>query len=304
MPAYWFMYNFYALERNAWKYKDRDKRTEKIQCLEYDYLAPDTVNEMFDSLRLFEILVGKAFYKGERKADAEYQQKGKELLREKNPVINELKITAEGFENSRRETIILKIQKAYDVFFEMIFYYGVSQLISLLGQNNFDNFQSLLSLFPNKLKRNNWLNIGGQLIPADDVKNFIEEIHKEKISSWKELHHVYQQLGEQYPEQKILHALASLEEIENVSLQELRPATLADWLDKTIAIREWMVKEIYTSRAKDHSNEFRKMVYSSEEEMNNVLGRLDENSFINQQKTELGIFKTDVAEMKKRILTL
>ena len=29
MPAYWFMYNMYALERNAWKYGDRDKRTEK-----------------------------------------------------------------------------------------------------------------------------------------------------------------------------------------------------------------------------------------------------------------------------------
>ena len=31
MPAYWFMYNMYALERNAWKYVDRDKRDDKIQ---------------------------------------------------------------------------------------------------------------------------------------------------------------------------------------------------------------------------------------------------------------------------------
>lgn len=302
MPAYWFMYNFYALERNAWKYKDRDKRTEKIQCLEYGYLAPDTVNEMFYSLRLFETLVGKAFYKGAIKTDAEYQQKGKELLQEKDPVINELKITAEGFENSRRKTVILKIQKAYDLFLQMIFYYGVSHLISFIRQNNFDSFRSLLSSLPDKLKRNNWLNIGGQIIPADDVKNFIEEIHEEKISSWKELHNVYQQLGEQYPEQKILHALASLEEIENISLQKLKPGTLAAWLDKAIAIKEWIVKEIYTSRAKDHSNEFRKMVYNSEEEMNNVLGRLGENSFINQQKKELAIFKTDIEEMKERFI--
>jgi hypothetical protein len=27
MPAYWFMYNMYALARNAGKYADRDKRT-------------------------------------------------------------------------------------------------------------------------------------------------------------------------------------------------------------------------------------------------------------------------------------
>ncbi len=54
MPGYWFMYNMYALARNAWKYVDRDKRTEKIQFIEYDYLAPDTINEIFDALRCFQ----------------------------------------------------------------------------------------------------------------------------------------------------------------------------------------------------------------------------------------------------------
>ncbi|RZM07680.1 MAG: DUF4954 family protein, partial [Pedobacter sp.] len=34
MPGYWFMYNMYAMERNAWKSQDRDRRTEKIQTIE------------------------------------------------------------------------------------------------------------------------------------------------------------------------------------------------------------------------------------------------------------------------------
>src|ERR1044072_7852631 len=50
MPGYWFMHNMYALARNSWKYVDRDKRTEKIQQIEYDYLAPDSVEEMLASL--------------------------------------------------------------------------------------------------------------------------------------------------------------------------------------------------------------------------------------------------------------
>ena len=50
MPGYWFMYNMYALARNSWKFADRDQRTEKIQNIEHDYLAPDTINEMFDAL--------------------------------------------------------------------------------------------------------------------------------------------------------------------------------------------------------------------------------------------------------------
>ena len=46
IPAYWFMYNMYAIARNAWKYKDRDKRFDKTQLIEFDYLAPDTVEEI------------------------------------------------------------------------------------------------------------------------------------------------------------------------------------------------------------------------------------------------------------------
>lgn len=33
MPGYWFLYNMYALARNAWKYVDRDSRIEKNNLL-------------------------------------------------------------------------------------------------------------------------------------------------------------------------------------------------------------------------------------------------------------------------------
>ena len=39
MPAYWFLYNMYALARNSWKYADRDKRTDKSQLIDFDFLA-------------------------------------------------------------------------------------------------------------------------------------------------------------------------------------------------------------------------------------------------------------------------
>jgi hypothetical protein len=57
MPGYWFMYNMYALSRNTWKYTDRDQRTEKIQAIEYGYLAPDTINEIFDAIKFLEKLL-------------------------------------------------------------------------------------------------------------------------------------------------------------------------------------------------------------------------------------------------------
>src|SRR5258708_13878317 len=60
MPAYWFLHNMYALARNSWKYPDRDKRIEKTQTLEFDFLAPDTIGEMLGALTLLKRFTGRA----------------------------------------------------------------------------------------------------------------------------------------------------------------------------------------------------------------------------------------------------
>ena len=60
-----------------------------------------------------------------------------------------------------------------------------------------------------------------------------------------------------------------------------------------------MMKAIYDSRAKDHHNEFRKMVYETQEQMDKVLGRLDENAFIRQQEKEFEQFKSEVSGLIK-----
>ena len=61
MPAYWFQYNMYALARNSWKYVDRDKRIDKTQYIEYDFLAPDTINEILKALTLLKKFTGRAY---------------------------------------------------------------------------------------------------------------------------------------------------------------------------------------------------------------------------------------------------
>ncbi len=161
MPAYWFLYNLYALARNSWKYADRDKRTERIQLLETDYLAPDSVNEMFDALLLLETATGAAFFKQKAEAlvtDESCRNKGKELLLQNDKVIDELEIVAPRFENTKRKTVIIKVQKAYDTFTKMICFYGINQLILLCeeyGQNKTDIRQYL-----GKNKRTQWSECG------------------------------------------------------------------------------------------------------------------------------------------------
>ncbi|GHT75881.1 hypothetical protein FACS1894124_7750 [Spirochaetia bacterium] len=54
MPAYFWMYNLYALERNSWKAANRDKRRIRVQHIEMNYLAPDTAEEIMSALTLME----------------------------------------------------------------------------------------------------------------------------------------------------------------------------------------------------------------------------------------------------------
>ena len=58
-----------------------------------------------------------------------------------------------------------------------------------------------------------------------------------------------------------------------------------------------MTKAIYDSRAKDFHNDFRKMVYTTQRQMDSVLGKLDENSFIKQQEKEFLQFKKQVSNL-------
>ena len=300
LPAYWFMYNMYALARNEWKYKDRDNRNEKFQLLEYDYLAPDSVNEMFEALRLLELFTGKAWYKKEdveKITDDDCIKKGKELLKQKKSTVNELEVIAAGFENSKRKTIIRKTQQAYDAYREMILYYGLTNLIDVIEKGNLAEATEEM----NKSNRNNaWLNIGGQLMPSTEVDSIKDKIKNKQINSWDALHEAYAKQGEKYSAQKKQHALASLLEIENINPQDIDTERLNSWLNKAVEIASSLTERIFTSRKKDYINPFRKMVYNSETEMDNVLGKFDDNSFVLQQQQELCTFKKRVEDIQSK----
>jgi NDP-sugar pyrophosphorylase family protein len=302
MPAFWFMYNMYALARNAVKYVDRDKRTQKLQLIEYDYLAPDSINEVFESLELMKKYTGTAFAKKNNKklSDKEIYITGEKLLEEKNAVVNELEILAEGFENSRRKTRLVKVLPAYFIFKELITYYGVSQLVQLANEEKINSWKDFSAILPLRAKRGPWVNAGSQLLPQASVNTLLKQIHSGKIKDWNEVHAFYQKNGEIYKDQKLQHAFASLLEINKITPSKFNKRQFRTLLEQAVATREWMVKAIYDSRAKDHHNEFRKMVYETQEQMDKVLGRLDENTFIKQQEGQFEQFKNEVNDLMAR----
>ncbi|MGF7230678.1 DUF4954 family protein [Arachidicoccus sp.] len=300
MPGYWFLYNMYALARNAWKYVDRDQRNEKLQLIEYNFLAPDTINEMFSTLKSLEIFTGRAYFKSIQKDKKNTEEacckKGKELLNDAAVNIEDFSVLAEGYENSKRQVEIIKVQKAYDIFKKMIAFYGYLHLFDFLKNETISTFGQWQKTISKKLQRNAWLNVGGQLIPEKNLAQLKEKIYAHKVNSWDELHAQYQLEGEKYAKEKTSHALASLEELFNIKLINLDKETLIKFIDDAVATKKWMFDEIKKSREKDYSNPFRKMMYSSQTEMDNVVGKFSDNSFIAQQEIELKRF---IAQNKK-----
>ena len=302
MPGYWFLYNMYALSRNAWKYVDRDKRTEKIQHIEYDFLAPDTINEIFTAIHLMETHTGTAYANAGKKSEPfnDANSAGRYLLKSGNKIVNELEILAENVENSKRKTVLLKVLPAYKIYEELVVYYGTIQLFNFIQENGFTSLDELKAALPAKPTRTEWINIGGQLMPVADIELLKEKIKTGKIKSWDAVHEYYQAQGQKYAQQKLKHALASLAEITGVNLKKIDANQLSTLFNSVVATKEWMTKGIYDSRSKDYSNPYRKMVYESVGEMNAVLGKLEENSFIKQQVEELKVFKAQIASLKKK----
>jgi len=308
MPAYWFMYNMYALQRNTFKYIERDNRYEKIQKVEYDYLAPDTVNEMFFSITLFEKLVGKSYIEKsisqKKLSDREYANIGRKLLSDRNEVINGLEIKVEGIENAKRPVKIIKIQKAYDLFKSMIKFYGITHLLSYTSQNNFSLQELIEDLSVKKLERDNWINVGGQLIPELTVLKLKRKIYSGRINSWDDIHGFYTEEGEKYDQQKVMHAISSLQELEGISLRDISKERFINWIKESKSTKKWMVDSIESSRKKDYTNPFRRMMYDTQEELDQVIGKFEDNLFIKSQKKELKAFNKLMKDLEKDLFSL
>ncbi|RYG53003.1 MAG: DUF4954 family protein [Chitinophagaceae bacterium] len=301
MPAYWFMYNMYALSRNAGKYESRDKRSFKNQYLEYDFLAPDSINEIFDALEFLKKATGESWKNPSRKPvdEAIAIKKGTELL-EKKTALHKTEILAGGVENSARKVELVKVTEAYHIFKELIVYHGIMQLISLLDKEQDLQFDELIRKL-GKAERHAWTNIGGQLVPAPVVNQLIRQIHSGKINSWDEVHTFYHDCSNAYPFQKAAHAFAALLEIKKLKPANFTRKVFLQWLDETLATKEWMAKGIYDSRAKDYENPFRQMVYETTKEMEKVIGEFKNNAFILQQQNELKEFRKKIKAITSRL---
>lgn len=171
MPAYWWMYNMYAMDRNSKKFAKRDKRVVKAQNIEFDNLAPDTAEEMLH---------------------------GMELLRGWMKASTDGTVYADGMEKGKRRTVILKAKEGLKAYEDMLVFYAMKNLES--GQCPEVSGQS----------EKEWVNIGGQLVARADMERLIADVESGALDSWKAVHERFNALWAAYPAQRRAHAYGVL----------------------------------------------------------------------------------------------
>lgn len=291
MPGYWFFHNLYALTRNVFKYKQRDKRGHTRRIIEYDYLAPDTVNEILHGLQRIEEAVALAYLKAHptKKLSTDHGAMARQLLLSDPQTVRNMTIKLTRSENSTREVHLLKAEQAYEIYRRLITYHAVSQLIGSWIKKPAQKFTSFKTRY-RKARLEPWRNIGGQLMPESALQKLLQQIRKGKISDWPSIHSFYDKQAASYAQEKAAHAVAAVFSLNGISWAKWTKSKLLTWVEEAVETRLWMMEMIRQSRAKDHQQDFRKMLYDTQAEMDKVIGKFNENTFIRSQEDDLAIF--------------
>jgi NDP-sugar pyrophosphorylase family protein len=274
MPAYFWVHNMYALERNSWKTKNRDKRKIKIQRIEADYLAPDTAEEIIAALLLLDGWLGES---GFSPWDMSSLEGGTVRM-----------IPCRHLERSKRGQVIIKPLEGIAAYRQMLRYYAVKTIAAFLDSRPDLNLKSLSDLLgspaPQERVRD-WVNVGGQITPAFRVDELRKEIGEGKYKNWDDIHNVYALWAEAYQIDKTRHAWAILALLRH-SEDAPDAAAFKHELRAVKDIRTLIDRQIFESRAKDYQNTFKKATYRNQTEMEIVLGKPEDNSFIGLVRKE------------------
>ena len=290
MPAYWWMYNMYALARNTSKYLSRDKRKRKIQNIEFETLAPDTVEEIIEGRKLLEVWVAKAYLRkqGQDPEKCEYydlRECGKNLLDNEPEIVKKLDVFGEHMEKGKRKVRILKPLQAYHAYGDMITYYAVTTILHYLEAHPEENVASIVAHMKGKRLRK-WINLGGQTMPEDDVNQLRADIRDGVLNTWDEIHHRYDELWLSYQMEKLRHAYFALMFLYKDETDVLSKEMWHENLDKAIRIQHFICDQVYESRKKDYENEFRNATFRNEDEKIAVIGGIEDVSFVKQIRKE------------------
>ncbi|MGP1577415.1 MAG: DUF4954 family protein [Treponema sp.] len=298
MPAYFWMYNMYALERNNKKFLKRDKRKIKVQHIETKTLACDSVYEIITAMQLLETAFEKAWT-----AAGNTFCPARELLEQRQEALKQLVILAENIERSNRPVKLLHPVEAWYAYRDMLLWYGVSELAEYISscikaQPNI-TAGAIFRTFTGTNYRLPWVNVGGQLIRQDCIEQLCTRIAEGAFCTWEEIHQEYNRYYARYPFDSAEYAYGVLCMLKNV--QALTPEIWQHCIDSAIQLRHYIEEQIFITKNKDYTNRFRDITYRNRAERDAVLGKVEDNTCICEAKEETAHYIELFEQLRKLV---
>ena len=298
IPAWWFMYDMFAITRNNGKFKKRDKRKTKVQYIETDPLAPDTMQEIMIALdRIIHFTAGHLqqindeCMEGATTAE-EVFKRAKDFLHQ-NPDADFTYFDAVC--QKKFGAVVSKPVKAYKTYRKIVKYYATRTLMEFCKELNVDKLTLELV---NKIREfplyTEWENVGAQIMPSEKVQELFGLIKERKINNWEEVHTFYKTCENEYKEQKVRHALYLLELLYSRPIEEFSADLYRNITDDVSICAFDIYNSSLQSREKDYSDYYRNMTYRNKAEMEAVIGPLSENEFLRQLRKDTSIFINDI----------
>ncbi len=298
MPAYWFLFNMFAIARNNYKFIKRDKRVVKVQHIETDPLAPDTMQEVLFSLdRLIELTAGhlESFGKKEvvnAKTREEKLQAAKDFLHQNPEADFNLDDPCCQKKYGAR---IVKPVKAYKSYRKIVKYFSARSIIDYCEING------IKTITPEVMKKlydielfTEWTNAGGQIIPTKKIDELSEMIKDHSIETWRQVHSFYDECEKNYKMYKARYSLYLLEKLYSRELYQFTPEIFQDIIGDVTVVSTDMYTASISTRQKDYDDPFRAMTYANQQEMTAVLGRISDNDFLSVLRKNTEQFNTQL----------
>ena len=301
IPAWWFMYDMFAITRNKDKFLKRDKRVKKVQFIETDPLAPDTMQEIMSALeRIIGLTAGylisndNEYMEGKTTAEEQYQA-AKDFLHQNA----EADFTLEdAICQKRHGAVICKPVQAYKMYRKIVKYFATRTLMEFCQALNQDVLTPDLVGRIRKLPLyTEWENVGGQIIPSDKVRELFTAIKNGTVNNWDAVHQFYKLCECSYDQYKVRYALYLLEQLYSRPIEEFSVDLYRNITDDVSIVAYDIYNASLKSREKDYTDYYRNMVYRSEAEMDEVIGPLEDNSFLRKLRADTAEFTTKIREI-------
>ena len=285
VPAYWFRYNMFAIARNNSKFKKRDKRVVKAQHIETNPLAPDSIQEVLIALDRVVELTGRTLRLPSLQA-------AKDFLHQ-NPEADLVLIDPQV--QKKYGGRIYKGAQGYKEYRKIVKYFALQSLMEYC-----QNLQQII-LTPEIISKlqeiplyTEWENLGGQIVPKQQVQELFSHIKTGHIKNWSQVHQFYGHCQNNYINWKARYSLYLLEWLYSTTIDNFTQAIFKDIHDDVLIVSNYMYENSRNTRQKDFEDYFRSITYSNKEEQEAVIGTLEDTDFLKELEVETKQFNQNL----------